>query len=181
MRLRDGIHRYGPRRAFAEFSAVPDTSFMASIMNATDADLQEVHRDGKKIILWHGWADVGLNPLRTIAYFEDVQETMGAQAADEFMRLFLVPGMYHCDAGHGPDVFDDLTALENWVEHGSAPERIVAYQVDTRDGYGAVYGNELAPDTRVERSRPLCAHPARARYRGRGNIDEAGNFECVAP
>lgn len=164
-----------------DFDDVPDVSFMAGIMNATDTDLSRVHDGGKKIILWHGWADVGLNPLRTIEYFEDVQATMGEPATDEFMRLFLVPGMYHCDAGPGPDVFDDLSALEQWVEQGDAPDEMTAYQVDTPDGYGATWGNVVAPHADVERSRPICAYPAEARYRGRGNANDADNFECVSP
>ena len=82
-----------------DFSEVPDVSFMADMMNATNPDLGQVLADGKKIIMWHGWADVGLNPLRTIQYYDQVQETMGENAVDEFMRLYLVPGMYHCSGG----------------------------------------------------------------------------------
>lgn len=164
-----------------DFDDVPDTSFMARLMNAMDTDLTRVHAGGKKILMWHGWADVGLNPLRTIEYYEGVRNTMGAERTAEFLRLFLVPGMYHCDGGPGPDVFDDLTALENWVEDGTAPSRITAYRVDTPDGSGAVWGNEVAPDAEVERSRPLCGYPSTARYDGSGSIDEAENFECVTP
>lgn len=164
-----------------DFDDVPDTSFMAGLMNAMDTDLTGVHADGKKILMWHGWADVGLNPLRTIDYYEGVREALGAAKTSEFLRLFLVPGMYHCDGGPGPDVFDDLTALENWVERDRAPERITAYAVDTPDGFGAAWGNEPAPGVEIERSRPLCAYPNVARYVGNGNVDEAENFECAAP
>lgn len=163
-----------------DFENVPDTSFMAGLINAMDADLGRVHERGAKIILWHGWADLGLNPLRTIQYYEDVKQTMGAGRTDEFMRLFMVPGMYHCDAGPGPDVFDDLTALENWVERGEAPSEMTAYKVDTQDGYGAIYGNQVAPGATVERARPICAYPSRAVYSGRGSIDEADSFSCAA-
>ena len=97
------------------------------------------------------------------------------------MRLFMVPGLYHCDAGPGPDVFDDLTALERWVENGEAPQRLTAYQVDTPDGYGARWGNQVAPGVSMQRSRPLCACPSTAVYRGRGSIDAAENFACAAP
>ncbi len=164
-----------------DFDEVPDTSFMAGLMNATDTDLRRVHASGKKILMWHGWADVGLNPLRSIEYYEGVQRALGRERTAEFMRLFLAPGMYHCEGGSGPDVFDDLTALENWVENGQAPDRLTAFQVDTSDGSGAVWGNEVAPHAEVERSRPLCAYPAMARYDGSGSIDEAENFVCEAP
>ncbi len=161
-----------------DFDDVPDVSFMAGLMNAMDPDLHRVRDRGAKILLWHGWADVGLNPLRTIDYFDDVGRTMGPEARDDFLKLFMVPGMYHCEAGPGPDVFDDLTALERWVEQDIAPERIVAYEVDTPDGYGAVWGNEAAPDAEVSRSRPLCAYPLEAIYAGRGDPNDADNFRC---
>jgi len=164
-----------------DFDDVPDTSFMASLMNAVDTDLSRVLDGNKKIVIWHGWSDVGLNPLRTIEYYENVQQTMGSESAEQFMRLFMVPGMYHCDNGPGPDVFDDLTALENWVERGEAPEQIAAYKVEDSDGYGALWGNQVKPGASVSRSRPLCAYPNVARYRGRGSIDEADNFMCVEP
>jgi feruloyl esterase len=76
----------------------------------------------------------------------------------------MAPGMSHCSGGNGPNVFDTLTPLENWVEHGRAPERIVATG-------GAV----------PTRTRPLCPYPQVARYDGRGSIDEAHNFVCVKP
>jgi feruloyl esterase len=44
----------------------------------------------------------------------------------EYARLFMVPGMYHCLGGPGPNVFDALTPLVNWVENGVAPETIIA-------------------------------------------------------
>ena len=105
---------------------------MASMMNASDPDLQHIYQAKKKIILWHGWADVGLNPIRTIQYYDAVKKTVGEKKLDKFMRLFMVPGMYHCEGGPGPDVFDELTALERWVEKGEAPEQIIAYKTQTR-------------------------------------------------
>ncbi len=136
---------------------------------------------GKKVLLWHGWADVGLNPLRTIQYHEAVQQTLGKEQTDGFLRLFMVPGMYHCEGGPGPDRFDELTALEDWVERGIAPERMVAYKTT---GANAFYperrpGSLAGSMTDILRSRPLCAYPKVARYRGRGSIDTAENFACV--
>jgi len=58
---------------------------------------------------------------------------------------------------------------------------MIAYQVDTPDGYGATWGNIVAPHAQVERSRPICAYPATAQYRGRGNVNDANSFECVVP
>ncbi len=165
-----------------DFENVPDVSFMAKMMNATDADLSAVHGDGKKILLWHGWADVGLNPIRTIQYYEQVREQMGGKTVAEFMRLFMVPGMYHCDGGPGPDLFDDLTALENWVERGEAPEQMTAYKTRGANDFYPHRAPSGRPDlTHVTRTRPLCAYPKVARYTGKGSIDQAENFRCVDP
>jgi feruloyl esterase len=152
-------------------------------MNADDPDLSHVGVSGKKIILWHGWADVGLIPLRTIQYYKAVQQTVGKARTDEFLRLFMVPGMYHCEGGPGPDIFDDLAALEDWVEQGEVPEQMIAYKTS---GQNSFYPHR-APGVRqqkadeVLRSRPLCSYPRVARYNGQGSIDEAQNFRCIQP
>ena len=165
-----------------DFNAVPDVSAIADLMNATDTDLSDVRDAGKKIVMWHGWADVGLNPLRSIEYYEDVESSIGREATREFFRLFMVPGMYHCQGGPGPDIFDDLTALENWVEQGEAPESMIAYKTREANGFhpdrgtGRVSENEAG----VTRSRTLCPFPEVARNTGSGSLDSAANFQCVA-
>jgi feruloyl esterase len=72
--------------------------------------------------------------------------------------------MEHCRGGPGPDTFDGLGALENWVEKGVAPEQIIASKIEAG---------------KVTRSRPLCVYPKVAKYRGSGSTDEAANFECA--
>ncbi len=89
----------------------------------------------------------------------------GQQATDGFLRLFMVPGMAHCRGGPGPDTFDAVASLEDWVEHGVPPERIIA----TRKG---------SDGKKVDRSRPLCRYPRVARYKGSGSTDEAASFSC---
>jgi feruloyl esterase len=81
-------------------------------------------------------------------------------AARESVRLFLAPGVLHCGGGPGPDRFDTLTALENWVERGAPPRSMIATKA-----------NE-------QLSRPLCPYPQLARYKGTGNPNDAGNFQC---
>ncbi len=78
----------------------------------------------------------------------------------------MAPGMGHCGGGEGPNTFDTITALENWVEHKRAPDQLIASTV--KDG-------------KVERSRPLCAYPPVATYIGRGSTDEASSFVCRMP
>ena len=80
-------------------------------------------------------------------------------------RLFMAPGMAHCGGGEGPNTFDMVSALEQWVEHGKAPDRIIASH--STNGV-------------VDRTRPLCPYPQVAVYKGTGSTDEAANFECKA-
>jgi feruloyl esterase len=87
----------------------------------------------------------------------------GRRRTDTFFRLFLAPGMQHCAGGPGPNVFDPVGALEQWVEHGIAPERIVATHRT-----GGI----------VDRTRPLCPHPQVARWDGVGDSDDAASFAC---
>src|SRR5204863_519135 len=65
---------------------------------------------------------------------------------------------------------DILSALERWVEDGVAPERIVAVK----------YVNDV-PAQGIARTRPLCVYPKAAVYKGRGNTNDAANFECRKP
>lgn len=165
------------------FAKLPDMTAIAELMDAEDPDLGKIHEGNKRIILWHGWADVGLNPLRTIQYYETVQATMGRDRTDEIMRLFMVPGMYHCEGGPGPDVFDDLSALEGWVERGVAPDMMIAYKTADANGFypnRAPAGHERE-HVAIIRSRPLCRFPLVARYKGSGNVDRADNFRCARP
>jgi feruloyl esterase len=105
-----------------------------------------------------------------------VQSQFGVNSAADFVRLFMVPGMGHCLAGPGPNTFDPLTALDQWTERGSAPERITAskYQNDLL----AYVGVPVGP---AQKTRPLCAYPKVARWSGNGSPTDAANFTCVAP
>jgi feruloyl esterase len=146
-----------------------DVAFTTSKMgflNATSHDLTPFRERGGKIVMHTGWADPILPAPDVIKYYEEVTETMGGPASTQnFFRLFMAPGMGHCNGGPGPNTLDALTALEDWVENGIAPEKIMA----TRRGQ----------DGAVERTRPLCAYPQVARWSGQGSTDAAANFACV--
>ena len=135
------------------------------ILDATDTDLSAFRQRGGKMMMYFGWADPQLNARMGVEYYEQVVEKMGGSTG-EFFRLFTVPGMFHCGGGVGTSQFDPATPVVNWVEAGKAPERIEAARV--------VAGKTV-------RTRPLCAYPLAARYRGTGSIDEASNFACVKP
>ncbi len=131
---------------------------------ATSTDLDRFRAHGGKMIFAHGTADPIFSAYDTIAYLKQLE----ARYPDtrNFARLFLVPGMNHCAGGPATDLFDALTALDTWVEKGEAPEVIQAKAKN-------------APDVPWPgRTRPLCAWPKVATYKGEGDIETAENFDC---
>ena len=139
--------------------------WIRSVLDATDPDLTRFKGRGGKLLMYFGWSDQALNARMGVDYYESVLERMGTKTKD-FFRLFMVPGMFHCSGGVGCSSFDKLTPLMQWVEQGSAPERIV--------------GSQIVSD-KVIRTRPLCPYPEVARYKGQGSIDEAESFTCQSP
>jgi feruloyl esterase len=131
-------------------------------MNAISADLSGFKKRGGKLIMYAGWADPIVPPEDTVAYFEKVTETMGNP--QDFLRFFMAPGMGHCGGGPGPNSFDTLGSLDQWVTGGTAPTKLIA----SHRTKGA-----------VDRTRPLCPYPQVAQYSGAGSIDDAANFTCV--
>src|SRR5439155_18355998 len=101
-----------------------DARLAASFLNATNPDLDALKARNGKLILWHGWADTALPAQGTIEYYRQVQAHDG-QAAD-YCRLFLVPGCLHCGGGPGAADVDWLSVIVDWVEHGKAPDRLIA-------------------------------------------------------
>jgi len=157
-----------PARAFSQFDIdkfPAQVEELHQIIDANDTDLSAFRRHGGKLLMYFGWSDPQLNPRMGVEYYEQVLEKMGASTED-FFRLFMVPGMFHCGGGVGTSVFDAATPLVKWVEASKAPERIEASRV--------VAG-------KVVRTRPLCAYPETAKYKGSGSIDDAANFTCAKP
>ena len=157
-----------PSTIFSQFNIDRDPPRMEElrqILDATDPDLSAFRRRGGKLLMYFGWADPQLNAKMGVEYYEQVVQKMGPSTGD-FFRLFMVPGMFHCGGGVGTSQFDPATPIVKWTEAGPAPDRIEASRV--------VSG-------KVVRTRPLCAFPQVARYRGTGSIDEAANFTCVKP
>jgi Tannase and feruloyl esterase len=134
-------------------------------INATIHDLTAVKMRGGKIVHYHGWADPGVTALMSVEYYEAAMKTMGEKETKDFYRFFPVPGMFHCGGGPGCGNADWLTAVVNWVEKGVAPDMIVGAHIE---------------GGRTTRTRPICAYPTVARYKGTGSIDAAENFSCVA-
>jgi feruloyl esterase len=155
---------------------------LARVLNADSTDLSEFNRRGNKLIMYHGWADPLIPSQSSINYFNALVANGSGNAAQpaalkpdndslartqQYARLFMVPGMYHCSGGPGPNVFDALSPLVNWVENGVAPETIVATK----------FVGDTPPA--VEMTRPLCVYPKVAKYSGSGSTNMAANFVCV--
>ncbi len=154
----------------------------ATAINATETNLKPFSSKGGKLVLYHGWSDPAIAPLGTIDYYNGVQKDNPDAAA--FVRLFMAPGMQHCTGGPGPSSFgqfghfpgtgpddaqhDLYLALEQWVEKGVAPEKVIAAKF-------AVDGKS-APTLKM--TRPLCAYPQTAKYNGAGDPNHADSFTC---
>ena len=151
-----------------DFNRDPATLARARrIYDATSVDLRAFKARGGKILMWHGWADGAIPATSSIGYYEAVTEFMGGRKqTEDFFRLFLVPGVHHGGGGPGPTEFDALTALENWVERGQAPEKLIAQ----RSSSGI-----------VERSRPVYPYPILAHYSGKGDPKRADSFVPFGP
>jgi feruloyl esterase len=133
-------------------------------IDARNPDLKAFFARGGKLLMYHGWADPQISPLNATAYYEQVVKALGgANKINGSYRMFLAPGMAHCGGGEGPNDFDKVVPLEQWVEQGKAPDQIVASH--SKEG-------------KVDRARPLCPYPQLATYKGSGSIDEASSFVC---
>ena len=135
-------------------------------INATSTDLNAFTGHGGKLLMYQGWTDTNIPPAGVIGYYDALTKTMGAAKMSESVRLYMAPGMNHCGGGEGPNTFDMLAAMEQWVESGKAPNEILASH---------------STEGKIDRTRPLCPHPFVAKYKGTGSIDEAANFSCKLP
>ena len=143
---------------------------LAPIVNATSPKLDAFRDRGHKLLVYHGWSDWLVVPGESINYRDALVARFSEKKLDNFYRLFMVPGMMHCGGGVGPDHFDALSAVVDWVERGRAPDRVIASQFGSDERTG--------PDLRT---RPLCPYPQVAKYSGRGSVDDQANFSCAAP
>jgi feruloyl esterase len=134
---------------------------------------------GHKAIIYQGWQDPSVIAGPTIDYYTSLAAANGGEARlARSVRMFMVPGMYHCRGGPGVDQFggsaqatapgdpsrDMLWSLIDWVEKARAPENIEGARVQ---GGETVF------------TRALCRYPQVARYDGVGDRAKASSFRCV--
>src|SRR3954453_4081803 len=134
----------------------------AGQLSAATTDMRAFFRRGGKLLIVHGWSDPQITPLGSVSYYRQVTEDLGDVGGN--FRLFMIPGMGHSRGGVGVNDFDSLTVMEQWVEQGKAPDRIV--------GTRLVDGNLVY-------TRPLCRWPQVAKYDGAGDANDAASFSCV--
>jgi len=137
------------------------------LFDASNPDLRSFRDGGGRLILWQGFADPAAGAYGLPDYYQRVGHIVGGLELErQFVRMFLIPGVYHCGGGYVPYEEDFLGAVVNWVERGAAPDQIMAAAV-LKDG--------------TVRRRPMFAYPVQARYRGRGDMNDPSNFVGRTP
>ena len=132
------------------------------LVDSMSTNLTTFSAHGGKLIFYHGDSDPWFSPLDTFGYYKDMAAANGGlDAVSTWSQFYFVPGMSHCGGGQALDQFDLLGAIVNWVEKGTAPMSVIAT--------GKAFPG---------RSRPLCAYPRHAHYKGQGDTEDAANFEC---
>ena len=161
--LSPGPGIFGP--ATTDMTMDVDKEALAAIQPLVDSmstNLTTFSANGGKLIFYHGDSDPWFSPLATFGYYKDMAAANGGlDAVSKWGQFYFVPGMSHCGGGQALDQFDLLGAIVNWVEKGPAPTSVIAT--------GKAFPG---------RSRPLCAYPKHAHYKGQGDTEDAANFEC---
>ena len=165
----------------AMFSVTNDTykesgwSLMTPPQESKPTNMGALRARGAKMVLYHGVSDAIFSAEDTRQWMERLNQENTNPGAD-FARYFPVPGMNHCSAGLATDQFDLLTPLVQWVEQGIAPQAVVASARGAGNAGGV--NPELPAKWSPQRTRPLCAYPSVATYKGSGSIEDAKNFIC---
>jgi hypothetical protein len=141
------------------------------VLGTDNPDLSAFRNRGGRIITYHGLADVVIFPRGTYNYYNRVTQLQGGiPEVQKFYRFFPYPGNNHCGGNatepnapliNNTDLFN---ALVNWVEHGKAPDYILAYN--------------NAVESSATFSRPICKYPDTLIYNGNGSISSAASFTC---
>lgn len=129
----------------------------------TKTDISAFKARGGKLLLAHGLSDALVSSRATQEYYRRLEAQMGANAVEEFVRYYEVPGLGHAFSSVFNATWDSLTALEKWVEQGTAPSKEI-----TTDSVGV-----------PGRTRPMCDYPRWPRYNGSGDVNAAASFTCV--
>jgi feruloyl esterase len=150
--------------AALSFMLPPDRTNLAKLKNR-----------GAKLLVYHGTSDPIFSSDDTTTWYDALRAANGGDASN-FARFFRIPGMNHCAGGPATDQFDALTPLVAWVEKGQAPD---ALQASARGaGNAGGVNGDVPASWSAARTRPLCAYPKVAKYKGSGDVEQAANFTC---
>lgn len=147
---------------FSNFSN--DTSKASEYLNATSTDYSLFKERGGKMIIYHGWSDPALSALSTIEHYEEAKSK--DQQIEQYIRLFMLPGVLHCGRGPGPSDTDWLELVRSWVENGDAPEKVILSK--TEKGKTTI-------------NRPVFPYPKKAIYNGKGDPYSSNSFKVLTP
>jgi len=137
-----------------------DTKFAASFLNSNSTDYREFKKAGGKMIINQGWADLSMSAFKTIQYYNDIKNA--DKEAEDYIRLFLLPGGGHCGMGDvGPTDTDWLRYLRDWVENGNPPEKVIVTKSE---------------NNKIVMTRPVFPYPSKAIYNGNGDPNDANSF-----
>lgn len=155
----DSIDGFDPKRYAGRIAE------LAPLISANSTNLDRFRAKGGKLIFFHGLVDDFIPVYSSVQYWERLGRRYSPEALASFVKFYTIPGM-----GHVTGVFNarisTLDALEAWVEKGQAPGQLVASDVNEKT---------------AGRTRPVCHYPEWPRYKGSGNLNEAGSFACVRP
>jgi feruloyl esterase len=156
---------------------------LGPIINNTQTDLKAFKKHGGKLILYQDWNETWVPPRTAVTYYDSVVKTMGGEnKTKDFFRLFMIPDYGMCAAMY-PGTFDALGAVQKWVEEGIAPDQIKATHFNQSSMFRPRAGMQDTPQSadRIKKTRPVCAYPQVAIYKGRGDVNDAANFKCGKP
>jgi len=155
-------------QSFYQGKALNDTVF--ANIDSNNPDLTRFRDSGAKMISMVGVSDPFVSLEAMLNYYARSSALVGGNAkAQDFHRLFMVPGRGHCggtgsigaNGGNPPQVSADQMyfRLVDWVEKKQAPSSITA----------------TSPDG--TKSRPLCMFPTKVKYLG-GDVNAAASYSC---
>lgn len=151
---------------------------MGEMMEPINPDLRRFKAAGGKLLIYGGWNDDHAGGPDPVDYYEIAEKIIGQRpATQDFMRLYMVPDMNHCTGGAGAYAIDFLTYLENWVERGQPPDKLIASHMKSDADNPGFWGLKFPLDpTKVSFSRPVYPYPIKARYLGSGDPNDAASF-----
>jgi hypothetical protein len=140
-----------------------ETQYASAFLDATQTDYSEFKKTKGKMIMYHGWNDPALSANATIQHYEEAMQK--DKDLQSFIRFFLLPGVLHCGGGTGPDNVDWVKLIQDWVENGKAPERIVLSKQE---------------NGKITMTRPVFPFPKLTIYNGKGDTNLEQNFKAKA-